>query len=152
MYTTVGIGGGPKGGPGDHAQFLATLERPGFDERELRFGPVNGGVLGGFIPKPGDSFSNNTNSDVIKANTWTCVEWAIVKNSSFDKMYGWVDGKQVLKAESSSDWQNTTPKDFVVAPFTNYISFGWRAFGNSANVKDLWFDDIVVSNKRVGCN
>ncbi len=152
MNIPVSLGGGAVGGAGDHAHFLGTLENPAQDLKELRFGAVKKGTLGGFMPKPGDSFTNNTSSISIPANTWTCVEWAVVDDPSFDQMYGWVNGQQVFAATAANHWQNTTPAVFTGGGFTNYISFGWRQFGNVANVTDIWFDDIVVGTERIGCN
>ncbi len=119
---------------------------------ELRFGPVEAAYLGGFMPTYGDSYTNTRGTGSIPANTWTCVEWAVESTGSFDHMYGWVDGEQVLAAQSQSDWQNGPRADFVNASSTAFISFGWRQFGAVANVSDIWFDDIAVSTTRIGCN
>lgn len=153
VYSSAQIGGGSEGGAGDHAHFMGTLEVPGQDSgAELRFGAVKRSHLGGFMPTYGDSFSKSTNSDSIPANKWTCVEWAVEGSSSFDHMYAWVDGTQVLSAESANDWQNGPRADFVNANSTKYISFGWRQFGSVANISSIWFDDIAVSSSRIGCN
>lgn len=153
MYSSVQLGGGSAGSDGDHAHFLGTLQTPGFDDGEsLRFGPVKKAYLGGFIPKPTDTGSINQTAHSIPANKWTCVEWAAVKNSSFDKMYAWVDGTEVLSAEGNNDWSNGAKANFVNANATKYISFGWRQFGGGANVSSIWFDDIAVGTERIGCN
>lgn len=148
------LGGGVEGGAGDHAHFMGTFVDPtaGDNQNELRFGPVKKGYIGGFMPKPGDAFTKDTPSATISASTWTCVEWQLSKNATFDKMYGWVDDVQVLSAESAADWQNSAASSFYGAAFAKYISFGWRAFGSVANVTDIWFDDIAVSTERIGCN
>jgi hypothetical protein len=153
VYSTVQIGGGTAGSEGDHAHFLGTLQTPGQDSgAELRFGPVKKAYLGGFMPTYGDSFSKNTTAGQIPANTWTCVEWAVEDAATFDHMYAWVNGQQVLKAESANDWQNGPRADFVNANSMANISFGWRQFGSGANVRSIWFDDIVVGKARIGCN
>lgn len=151
VYSPAQLGGGSAGGGGDHAHFIGTLQTPGSDEgQELRFGPVQRAYLGGFSPKPGDAFTKAQPTVSIPANTWTCVEWAVEDGASFDRMYAWVDGQQVLAAESASDWQNSISTDF--AKINTYISFGWRQFGSVANIRDIWFDDIAVGTSRVGCN
>lgn len=152
VYSTAQIGGGSAGSAGDHAHFLGTLEVPGQDSgAELRFGAVQRAFLGGFMPTYGDSFTKNQAGSV-PANTWTCVEWAVVDEPNFDHMYGWVNGTQVLAAEAAGDWQNGPRADFVNSKSTSYISFGWRQFGSVANVSSIWFDDIAVGTSRIGCN
>lgn len=153
VYSSSQLGGGAKGGAGDHAHFIGTLQTPGQDSgAELRFGPVQKAFLGGFMPTYGDSFTKSETQGSVPANTWTCVEWAVVDAASFDHMYAWVNGTQVLSAESASDWQNGPRADFVNANSTAYVSFGWRQFGSGANVSSIWFDDIAVGTSRIGCN
>lgn len=153
VYSNVQLGGGAAGGAGDHAHFLGTLQTPGQDSgAELRFGPVQRAYIGGFMPTYGDSFSKNQPTAFIPANTWTCVEWAVADGQGFDRMYGWVGNQSVLTAEAATDWQNGPRADFVNADSTAFISFGWRQFGNVANVRNIWFDDIAVGTARIGCN
>lgn len=151
VYSNVQLGGGSPSGPQDHAHFIGTFETPGFDHAALRFGPVRGAYLGGFI-KNDDAFSLNTSTTFISPNKWTCVEWAIVKNSTHDEMHGWVNGTQVLEATQQSDWQNIKTNNFATADATKFISFGWRKFGSGPNVSSIWFDDIAVGTSRIGCN
>jgi hypothetical protein len=153
VNSSVQIGGGSAGGAGDHAHFIGTLQTPGQDSgAELRFGPVQRAYLGGFTPTYGDAFTKSTTPGNVPANTWTCVEWAVEDATTFDHMYAWVNGTQVLKAETKEDWQNNARADFVNADSTAFVSFGWRQFGSGANVKNIWFDDIAVSTSRIGCN
>ena len=153
VYSPVQLGGGSAGGAGDHAHFIGTVEVPGQDSgAELRFGPVQRAYLGGFMPTYGDAFTNNQTAGSIPANTWTCVEWGVESAAGFDRMYGWVNGEQVLAAESAGDWQNGPRADFVNANSMSHISFGWRQFGSVADVSDIWFDDIAVATTRIGCN
>lgn len=152
VYSPDQLGGGSATGGGNHAHFLGTLEIPGQDSGvELRFGPVNGGYLGGFMPKYSDSYTNLKPAEGIPANTWTCVEWAVENNPSYDRMYAWVNDKPVMEATSVDNWQNKPMGDFFNNDSAKYVSFGWRKFGSGADVSDIWFDDIAVSTKRIGC-
>lgn len=147
------LGGGSPGGAGDHAHFIGTLQTPGQDSgAELRFGPVQRAYLGGFMPTYGDSFTNLQTSASLPANTWTCVEWAVEDHPTFDHMYAWVNDELVLSATEPSHWANGPRADFVNPDSTAYVSFGWRQFGNVANISSIWFDDIAVGTSRIGCN
>lgn len=152
VYTAAAIGGGSPGGAGDHAHFIGTLETPGQDSgAELRFGANQRAYLGGFMPTYGDAFTNIQTSGSIPANTWTCVEWAVVDEADFDHMYIWLNDEQIMAAEAQGDWQNGPRADFVNADSTKYISFGWRQFGSVADVSSIWFDDIAVGTTKIGC-
>lgn len=145
-------GGGSPTGAGNHAHFLGTLEVPGMDSgAELRFGPVQGSFLGGFMPTYGDSFTKAEAAPAVLANTWTCVEWAIEKTAGFNRMRAWVNGTEAFDATSASDWQNGPRADFFNNQSTAYISFGWRQFGSVANISSIWFDDIAVGTEQIGC-
>ncbi len=89
----------------------------------------------------------------VPANTWTCVEFALFDEGG--KMYAWINDRQVLAAENTSAnyWQNSKGSDRISASDLAYVHFGWRGFGSSlTRPTDIWFDDIVVSDARVGCN
>lgn len=120
---------------------------------EIRYGIVDGNRLGGMMIN-GDAFTLSSAGDPtakIPANTWTCVEYALLDEGG--KMYAWINDKQVLAAESGSNWQNGNGSDRISSMDLAYVHFGWRGgFGSVVKPSDIWFDDIVVSDARVGCN
>jgi hypothetical protein len=153
MNTSADIGKSTPGGHGDHAHFMGTFASPeiGSVPREVRFGIVRGGPLGGFHPSDGDTSTEQNPATTIQSGVWTCVEWAVYRDTAFDEMYGWVNDELVLAAVGSSDWGQIGSSNWADGT-QNYVQFGWRQFGSVASMTDIWFDDIVVSESRVGCN
>ncbi len=153
VYSSVQLGSIGAAGAGNHAHFMGTMtnvsNNPG---NEVKFGVVDGTRLGG-MQVTGDSFTTagagGTGASVA-ANTWTCVEYALIDAGG--KMYGWVNDAQVLNAESGAAWQNGNGNDRITAADLNFVHFGWRGFGGVMAPRDIWFDDIVVSNAKIGCN
>ena len=62
------------------------------------------------------------------------------------KLAAWVDGVQVVKAESQSDWHSASTYPAAL----ERIDFGWEAYGSVPHT--VYYDDIALSAERVGCN
>ncbi|BCD97473.1 hypothetical protein [Marinagarivorans cellulosilyticus] len=159
MNIPVALGGGVKGGDGNHVHFMAySTEMSGSNKQELRFGTLQDAILGAFLPKGIDAGTENiVPTATIPANQWVCLEFAVVKNSMFDQVYAWVDGQVILEAVSPSAWARDPGQFFSTvsadSKIDNHVSFGWRSFGDNKGVENVWFDDIAVSTEgRVGCN
>lgn len=159
MNIPTALGGGVKGGDGNHVHFMAySTEMSGSNKQELRFGTLQDAILGAFLPKGIDAGTENiVPTATIPANQWVCLEFAVVKNSMFDQVYAWVDGQIILEALSASDWARDPGPFFSAASadskIDNHVSFGWRSFGDNKGVENVWFDDIAVSTEgRIGCN
>lgn len=146
------IGGGPKTAPHDHSHFIGTLANPSTDGNEIRLGPVQGNMFGGFLPSNGDAFTSSENTKSMPADTWSCVEWALIKDPTFDQLHGWINGEIAFSAIQASDWGNNPGGPFINNQTTAFISFGWRTFGSGPAITDIWFDDIAVSTEKIGCN
>lgn len=146
------LGGGTVGSNSDHAHFIGTSGGPDLNmvPPQLRFGVVRGGVIGGFLTE-GDGATTDVENVSLTSGQWTCVEWLIEKNSSLDRMYGWVGGAEAFSAESSGDFERVASNSYT-SNSTTYVNFGWFPFGNTNYLTDIWFDDILVSSERVGCN
>lgn len=153
VYSSTQLGAVGSSGPGNHGHFMGTMTNVSNNPtNEVKFGIVDGNRLGG-MQINGDAFTLASASDPtakIPASTWTCVEYALIDDGG--KMYGWVNDKQVLAAENGSAWQNGNGNDRISSMDLAYVHFGWRSFGSVARPTDIWFDDIVVSDARVGCN
>lgn len=154
VYSSTQLGGAGSSGPGNHGHFMGTMTNVSNNPtNEIRYGIVDGTRLGGmtFI---GDAFTFASASDLtakVPANTWTCVEYALFDEGG--RMYAWINDKQVMAAENGNAWQNGNGADRVSSMDLAYVHFGWRGgFGSVAKPSDIWFDDIVVSDARVGCN
>jgi hypothetical protein len=154
VFSSTQLGGVGGSGPGNHGHFMGTMTNISNNPtNEIRYGIVDGNRLGG-MQINGDAFTLATAGDSsakVPASTWTCVEYSL--NDVGGKMYAWINDKQVLTAESGSAWQNGNGSDRINAADLGYVHFGWRGgFGSVAKPTDIWFDDIVVSTSRVGCN
>ena len=76
----------------------------------------------------------------------------MIKDAVFDQAIAWVNGVQTFAAISPTDWENDPGQYFSDDPnIANYITFGWRAFGDNKGVENVWFDDVAVSDQYIGC-
>ncbi|BCE01972.1 PKD domain-containing protein [Marinicellulosiphila megalodicopiae] len=155
MYLPAELGGGEYGASGNHVHFMAySTALDGSNQEELRFGAAKDKVLSAFLPNSiDDSTTKIVPTTIIPANEWVCVEFAMIKDPVFDQAIAWVNGVQTFAAISPTDWEKTPAQYFSDHPeLGNYITFGWRAFGDTKGVEDVWFDDIAVSDEYIGCN
>jgi hypothetical protein len=83
-------------------------------------------------------------SDPPASNTWVCVEGMF--DVTNQKLAAWVDGKQVVKADTTADWHAASTYPAAL----KRIGFGWEAYGSVANT--VYYDDIAVSAERIDCN
>lgn len=150
----VQLGGGTGDSPGSHSHIVGAMsDFSNNPANEARFGLVDGSRLGGML-FVGDAFTNEAAQDAnipVLANTWTCVEWNLESKAGMDQMRGWVNDEPVFTATAAADWQNNAGEDYA-ADTLNYIHLGWRPYGSIAQPESIWFDDLVISSERVGCN
>ncbi|CAG8972276.1 hypothetical protein HYALB_00001674 [Hymenoscyphus albidus] len=88
-------------------------------------------------------------SKALVANIWTCLEYHLGTDGTVETF---VDGTAVAGLTSkpgvananAGQWQRgkTTPK-------ITSVNFGWESYGGDVNT--FWFDDIVVSGTKIGC-
>ena len=155
MYIPTVLGGGVKGPDSNHAHFMSySTEMSGSNKEELRYGSIQDGILGAFLPSSIDAGTENiVPTTEIPANEWVCVEFAMIKGNTFDQTIGWVGGDEIFNATSASDWARDPGQFFSSdTEIANHVTFGWRSFGDNKGVENIWFDDIVVSDKYIGCN
>lgn len=77
------------------------------------------------------------------AGTWMCVEFYYGQ----DVLQLWQDGTQILDITSTTVWQGAAAPSL---PAYAMIRFGYVAFG--ASQIDVWFDDVAIDPRRIGCN
>lgn len=80
---------------------------------------------------------------------WVCMEWQM--DASDNAVNIWIDGE--AKPELSvSTKKHGNSGDFIFPNF-NKIRLGWQLYQGGANPPqfDIWLDDLVLSNNRIGC-
>jgi hypothetical protein len=83
-------------------------------------------------------------TDPPASDKWVCVEGLF--DVTGQKTDAWIDGTQVVKAESPSDWHAGSTYPAAL----QRIGFGWEAYGGIPNT--VYYDDIAVGSERIGCN
>jgi hypothetical protein len=95
--------------------------------------------------------------DLMPIARWSCVEWEF--DDRPDMMLLWVDGKEVDQFDADHiDYSSTprTPGSILNGKSSDIIGgfavfgFGFHAW-HPSNPFDLFYDDIVLDRKRVGC-
>ena len=84
-------------------------------------------------------------NDAVPTGKWACIEW------EFDGTGGtatyWLNGTQW---DMETGWGSGTT--FVESQLGIHIFGSYGGPGTDAASFDLWFDDLVIDTKRVGCN
>ncbi|EMD65782.1 hypothetical protein COCSADRAFT_114973 [Bipolaris sorokiniana ND90Pr] len=88
-------------------------------------------------------------SKPLPTNQWTCFEYHLGTDGSIETWLnnGTVSGLTVGNGASNpngAQWSRSTIKPKITG-----VYFGWESYGGDTNT--FWYDDIVVSNKRIGC-
>lgn len=150
----VQLGGGTGDNPGSHSHIMGAMsDFSNNPTNEARFGLVDGSRLGGML-FIGDAFTNEAAQEAnipIPPNTWTCVEWKLESKAGMDEMRGWVNDELTFAATAAEHWQNNAGDSFA-AETLKYIHLGWRPYGSIEQPESIWFDDVVISSERIGCN
>ncbi|KAJ4341536.1 hypothetical protein N0V95_007182 [Ascochyta clinopodiicola] len=85
----------------------------------------------------------------IPVNTWRCLEYHLGTDGSIET---WFNGTAVsgltakpgVSNPNTAQWQRSSIKPKVTG-----VYFGWESYGGDTNT--FWYDDIVVSDKKIGC-
>ncbi|NRB81110.1 MAG: glycoside hydrolase family 6 protein [Saccharospirillaceae bacterium] len=84
----------------------------------------------------------------LNAKTWYCVETAFLNNGSAPEVLTWIDDTLIHHITKNDFYPSSVSYDWLDDVFGG-VQFGW---GNSQSYdNDMYFDDIVASNTRVGC-
>jgi hypothetical protein len=138
--------------PDAHVTFLA-MKDAADNNRDLRMGGQNRAMQwnreSDDATLPEQSPAGVAQSVAFPVDTWTCVEFGITGS----ELRTWVNGTEVAGLHA-----DTTPTQDVDSqwlrrgtwrPTLTDFRFGWESYGTGADT--LWFDDVALSQSRVGC-
>lgn len=89
----------------------------------------------------------------MNANTWYCVETAILGDTAYNEVHMWVDGALVHSVTSVADWTHkgaTASPNWIGDKFKD-VMFGYYSYTEGNMSTETWIDDLVVSSKPIGC-
>ncbi|MDX2054841.1 MAG: hypothetical protein SFV15_20730 [Polyangiaceae bacterium] len=124
-------------GPPSHTVFVSGGIMDGTAHLEL--GNYDGGwQLTFWSPNKGEDIGVGTAKYPV--NQWSCIEWHF--NDRPGEIEVWVDGvSRGSKTRTENDWTDGFKE----------IAFGLYLFSSVDHATDLYLDDIVLNNQRVGC-
>ncbi len=148
VWLTAKLGQNPAN---NHETLIGVRASVGQANDEVRFGEIKGVI--GTNEVPSDDISPTMDAwgsgPVIEAGTWNCVEVAFLADQPNHEVRAWNNGDEVHVVNDPSQWNNGVLGDqFLTGKFNEFI-IGWHSFSNYGN--EIWFDDLVVATKRVGC-
>jgi hypothetical protein len=149
FYMTRQLGMNPGA---NHETLLGIRKATGTANDEVRFGEIKGVI--GTNEVPSDNISPKMDQwgkgPVVAANQWACIEVAFLADQAQHQLQAWVGDMLVHSITAPDQWQNgAMPADWMKGKFVEFI-IGWQSFSSAAN--DLWIDDLVLSNSKIGCD
>jgi hypothetical protein len=89
-------------------------------------------------------------STALPTGAWECFEYHLGLVGTIET---WLNGiaiagltvKAGVANSNASQWQKSTIKPNITG-----VYFGWESYGGDVNT--FWYDDVVVSSTRIGCN
>ncbi len=137
---------------GNHETLIALRNDAGNVNTEVRFGEIKGAIGTNHVPSDdiAPSQSEWYSGPSVSPNEWHCIEVAFLNSGTESQLYGWVDDTLVHSIEDTSAFNNGLNDAKWMDGMFNNIVFGWHSFSSEAN--ELWFDDIAVSETRIGCD
>jgi hypothetical protein len=152
VYLKNSIGDMPMSTNNNHETLLGLTMTPNNADNQLRFGEAKGAI--GLNQVPSDDYSpvmaKEYGGPKITAATWHCIEVEFNGTTSYNSYNAWSDGTLVDSIASSADWAHGTTTPNWMNGYFNSFMIGWQSFSSLAN--EVWFDDLVLSTARVGCN
>lgn len=136
----------------NHETLIALRDGVGSANKEIRFGEIKGVI--GTNEVPTDDISPLMDQwgkgPLIEKGKWVCLEVAFLGDLPYNELHAWADGELVHEVTAADQWQNgsLSVPNWMEGRFIELV-FGWHSFSSAANT--VWFDDIVVSTERVGC-
>jgi hypothetical protein len=137
---------------GNHETLIAIRGMSGGANDEVRFGEIKGTI--GTNEVPSDNIAPKMDQWYkgmsIPANAWACIEVAFLADQAQHALHAWHDGALVHEITNGDQFQNgTMPANWLNGKFLEIV-LGWHSF--SSNDIDVWMDDLVLSNERIGCD
>jgi hypothetical protein len=136
---------------GNHETLIAIRGMSGGANDEVRFGEIKGTI--GTNEVPSDNIAPKMEQWYkgmsVPANEWACIEVAFLADQAQHALHAWHNGTLVHEITSGDQFQNgTMPANWLNGKFLEIV-LGWHSF--SSNTIDVWMDDLVLSNERIGC-
>lgn len=81
---------------------------------------------------------------------WQCFEYHLGPDGTIET---WLNGKAIEGLTTGAGASNPNAGQWEsgnIVPEITGVYFGWESYGGDTNT--LWYDDIVVSAKRTGCD
>lgn len=85
----------------------------------------------------------------LPANQWVCFEYKVGADGSIET---WLNDAPIsgltygpgVSNPYANQWQRSS-----IRPRPSAVYFGWESYGGDSNT--FWYDDIVISSSRIGC-
>jgi hypothetical protein len=99
---------------------------------------------------PTGDWTNWRESAPSVAGRWQCVEWEA--DASDNRISVWIDGVAQPDLTVTTTEHGGNPVDFVFPRFDT-VKIGWQLYQGdpTPSAYDVWYDDITLASKRVGC-
>lgn len=152
VYLSLQLGDSPASQNDNHETLFALNGSPGNVNSEVRFGAIKGTI--GVNVSPSDNITPLVASwngpPSIPATTWTCIEVAFLGAPAQNELDSWMNDADLFDVTTPTQWNNgTMPIDWLNGEFVE-IDFGFQSFSGFG--ADVWVDDLVLGNDRIGCN
>jgi hypothetical protein len=158
VKSTTQLGSRGHDSPSNHETLIALRSASGKADFELRFGEAKG-ALGFNIVGPDRSdavappMAQWSSAPSMAASEWHCVEVDFLNdNPASPQTHAFVDGVAVRSVTSLADWHvmlQNQGTQWLNGMFGEVV-IGWQSFSNPP-ANDVWMDDVVLSNSRIGC-
>jgi hypothetical protein len=152
VYLSQQLGDNAASQNDNHETLFALNGSPGNVNNEIRFGAIKGTV--GVNATPSDNITPLQASwngpPSVPATTWTCLEIAFLGAPTQNELHAWTSDVDLFDVTTPTQWQNgTMPMDWLSGEFVE-IDLGWQSFSGFG--ADVWVDDLVLGNDRIGCD
>lgn len=152
VYLSLQLGDNTASQNDNHETLFALNGTPGNVNNEIRFGAIKGTI--GVNATPSDNITPLQASwngpPSIPATTWTCLEVAFLGAPTQNELHAWTNDVDLFDVTTPTQWQNgTMPMNWLSGDFVE-VDFGWQSFSGFG--ADVWVDDLVLGNDRIGCD
>lgn len=91
---------------------------------------------------------------ILPVRRWACIEWHMAVASN--EMQFWIDGRQITRvkgraAAADACAGHDLEDRWLAPPRFDSLYMGFERYGDTMNDQNLWIDDVVLSQRRVGC-
>ncbi|HXX65906.1 MAG TPA: hypothetical protein VEK07_01915 [Polyangiaceae bacterium] len=152
VYLSQQLGDNTASQNDNHETLFALNGSPGNVNNEIRFGAIKGTI--GVNATPSDNITPLQASwngpPSIPATTWTCLEVAFLGAPAQNELHAWMNDADLFDVTTPTQWQNgTMPMNWLSGEFVE-IDLGWQSFSGFG--ADVWMDDLILGNDRIGCD